>query len=142
MKIRIAILILIMIFSACVSHATNLSDAAGALSAGQWTILTTTNLNPVFAQTGGVSTEINGYGDSMVWDPISKKVFYIGSDHYSDQTVASTKHATFAEYSDSDNTWRSLDISGAPAAAFPLIYGGSFVIQHGYDARALDPATG
>jgi hypothetical protein len=91
--------------------------------------LTTNNINPTLANTGGASGFIFGYTESIKWDPVSRQLFFIGMDHNQ------PSGERFVSYAESTNSWQILP---QPAAM-----GGSGVgnVNHGYDHHALDPAN-
>ncbi|PYV44929.1 MAG: hypothetical protein DMG06_04500 [Acidobacteria bacterium] len=112
------------------SRATVLSDAAAALQPGQWTTITTNNIDPTLTNTGGASGFIFGYTESIKWDPVTRQLFYVGMDH---NQANPSQTQRFVSYSDSNNTWQILpSTSWMHTGATP---------SHGYDHMALDPVN-
>lgn len=94
---------------------------------GTWAELTTTNMVPTLAQAGGASTIITAYSDDAVWDPVTKRFFFIGGDHFPINC-----DPRFVSYSDATNAWQILpQPTWFPCGAF-----------HGYNHTALDPVNG
>jgi hypothetical protein len=79
--------------------ASSLSDAAAAMTPGQWRELTTGNINAALRDpvSGGV-VHILPYADKMHWDPGTNRVYLIGSDDPGDGR-------RFVAYDESTNAW-------------------------------------
>ena len=121
----IAILVMVGIFSMqknfSATAPSSLSQLAGSMQAGTWAELTTANLSTVFSDSvsGGVG-HILPYAEGMRWDPVTKKVYYIGSDDPGDGR-------RFVSYSEDTNSWTAL----------PDPWTGSGV-AHEYDGTDID----
>lgn len=107
-----------------------LSDAVAALQPGQWTTIQTNNINAALTGTGGASGFIFGYTETIKWDPVTRRLFYVGSDHNS---TPSTMYARHVQYDEATNAWTVRSQQGWFAAS-------SGAAMHGYDHLALDPA--
>ena len=58
--------------------ATALASLAASLQPGTWAELTTNNIAPTLAFTGGASGITIAFSENGVWDPVSRQFFYIG----------------------------------------------------------------
>src|SRR2546421_2435389 len=108
---------------------TALSNLAASLAPGTWAELTTNNIAPTLAFTGGASGTTFGFTENGVWDPLSRQFLYIGGDH--SPTMPDTC-PRFVSYLESTNTWQMLP----EPAWFPCTPGSA---MHGYDHTAIDP---
>jgi hypothetical protein len=95
------------------------------MAAGTWAQLTVPNQNAVLSDIG-VSGSMIGYVNSMPWNPFSKVIEIVGSDH-----VGATPNLHHVRYVVLDNQF-------ALAQAAPAVPG----IGHGYDHNTLNPYTG
>ena len=126
MKIILAILV-----SFTALQAGALGDLANSMKAGEWRTLTTNGIVAALGQVSGSSMgNILPYSDDCVWEPSSRKLYFIGSDHQH-----ATGYPRFVVYSESTNTWTTL----ARPSWFPSL---TETAMHGYDHSALDPETG
>ena len=91
--------------------------------------LTTMNINPTLIA-GGASGITLGYTEYIKWDPIGRRLYFLGSDHNS---TSSTLYAKHVQYDEATNTWSQL-----PQQPWFAINSGS--AMHGYDHGAIDPA--
>ncbi len=108
---------------------TSLSDLAVQLKPGEWGELATNNINVALGETSGKTAtgDIIPYAEGVVWDPVSRQVLFIGSDHnYYKESYISRR---FVSYSDATNSWT---IRSNPPWFQPS--GG-----HAYDHNAIDP---
>ena len=103
---------------------TALETAANSLSEGQWISFQTNDINAVLGA-NGASGCVFGYTDDIVWDPISRQLFFFGGDH--------NAPAHFLSYTEQTNTWQRLPRE-------PWFKGQSSGADHGYDHNAIDPA--
>ena len=109
---------------------TSLADLAARLKAGEWGELVTSNINSALGETSGntATGDILPYAEGMVWDPVNRSVYFVGSDHnYKPGSYNSTR---FVYYSDATNSWGTLP---SPAGT---------QINHAYDHNTLNPVTG
>jgi hypothetical protein len=76
-----------------------LSDAAAALSPGQWIEFSTGGIANALLDdaTGGVG-HIMPYADKLHWDPVTNRIYYIGSDDPGDGR-------RFVAYDEASNAW-------------------------------------
>ena len=95
------------------------------MAPGTWARLTVSNQNSVLSDIG-VSGSMIGYSNSMPWNPISKVIEIIGSDH-----VGATPNSHHVRYDVATNQF----ILAQAASIFPTI-------GHGYDHNTLNPYTG
>jgi hypothetical protein len=128
-QFKVSILMMTVVLAASVSGSA-LSDLAGSMKAGEWRELTTQNILPVLTNTGGSSNMIFGYSESMRWDPVSRRAYYLGSDHGGDFNEA----YRFVCYDEATNTW--IRLTQPPWSVSPP---GSYYDAHGYDHTAIDP---
>jgi hypothetical protein len=87
-----------------------LATFAATLTSGQWSSFTTGSLSStIFSCTsyGSEPTNINGYGNRMMWDPIHKKIVYAGTTHTNTGVSALAGAGRMAMWDDSTNTWSS-----------------------------------
>ena len=110
---------------------TALANLAASLQPGTWAELTTNNIAPTLAFTGGASGITIAFSENGVWDPVSRQFFYIGGDH--SPTMPDTC-PRFVSYTESTNTWQML---AKPAWFAPKCTPGG--AMHGYDHTAIDP---
>ncbi len=109
--------------------ATVLSDAANALQPGQWTTISTNNINPTLTNTGGASGFIFGYTDRMAWYPQGRKIYFAGGDHNETNPVA-----RFVNFDETTNSWTNM--------ATPSWVPSSGIVIHGYGQQTVDPVRG
>ena len=95
---------------------TTIGQLAESMQPGNWTELNTIGAHAAFS----ASNSIFEYADEMVYDPVTKRVFFAG-------TSDPTTNERFIEYRASDNTWVTLPQ--------PPWMGG---IKHSYKHHALD----
>lgn len=103
-----------------------LQTAAQAMTPGTWVQLTTNGMVAAFGGTGGASGFSIGYVDKMVWDHVTHRGYFIGSDHAPNPPVA-----RFVRYDEATNTWSQL----ARPAWFPDL---TNTPMHGYHHTAID----
>lgn len=158
---QIIFIIAILLSLASPTNATVLSDAAAALSAGQWSAaITTGNF-----QSGNILRPHLQYGSSLeymdkaVWNPVNLSVMNLGGAHGS--PPANTDATVFARYLSSTDAWQSscdntsgtaCTSSSGLASAFPsfdnafpcggLADGTGCGIGHGYHHNTIVPSTG
>jgi hypothetical protein len=103
-----------------------IATLAASMQAGEWKELNTIGFN-----NGDVLNVTNGsvfsYADEAVWDPATKRWFFMGASH-----GGTTAQTASLRYDAASNTWTRL----------PLIDFSNFPITHAYDMQALDPQTG
>jgi hypothetical protein len=112
-------LLLLLLFPLRALGQSALSTAATNLAPGTWTSFTTTNLN-VLAQ-GGIDGNVLPFGFKGVWDPVSKKAYWLGGDHGCTANIVKQ-----FSYDDATNSWS--DQGNTP-----------FQSCHGYDHLSIDP---
>lgn len=109
---------------------TVLGALAASMAPGSWAELPAQNTNTAFTGTvGGATGNILPYSEDLLWDPIGRWAYFIGSDHIYD---GQSDGPRFVGYSDDSNTWQIL-----PPA--PWFEAGTY---HGYDHSAVNPANG
>jgi hypothetical protein len=109
-----------------------LENAANNLTAGNWCQATNgTNMNTVLGDSGS-SGFIFGFAMSGVYDPVTDRIWYIGSDHPSTNSTLK-----FAQLDLATNAWTTLS---RPAAwgCDPCTTGA----KHGYDLTDIDTRGG
>ena len=111
--------------------ASPLETLANSMQPGTWATLTTNNINATLGPTyGGSSQNALAEGPKMLWDPITKKVLFFGSDH--------CDIALFVTYDAATNTWQR-----EPRASWMLpqtAYCNG--MMHGEDLASINPAAG
>jgi hypothetical protein len=100
-----------------------IASLAASMAPGEWRSFSTSNINSTLGQNGASGYAI-GYSDDMIWDPSSRKAFFIGGDH--------NDVPLFVHYTDSTNAWQRL--------SSPSWFGSG--TMHGDDHSAINPATG
>lgn len=123
---RFITILLCLIGFANVSFATVLSDKAAQMQPGTWAQISTNNISSVLGA-NGASGMIFGYTEYIKWEPISRRLFFVGGDH-NDQPK-------FVSYTESSNNWQTLTKESWMVA-------GTGSAMHGYDHSGIDPATG
>jgi chitodextrinase len=113
-----------------------LAVLAGSLAPGQWASLSTADIDPTLTNTGGSSNMIFGYADAMKWDPVSRRMLYLGSDHGGHATPGPNSTHRFVAYSEDTNAWSVLP---TPPWASTNPVTGSYTDVHGYDKTAIHP---
>lgn len=109
-----------VVFAAPSVFATALGDLANSMTPGQWKQLSTIGFNnSLLVSPNG--HHILQYTSNMHWDPINKRVLYLGAGHMSP--------FRFIQYTESTNTWTEL----TPPTSEGI---------HSYDHNALDPRDG
>src|SRR5258708_2672736 len=88
-----------------------LARTAASMAPGTWAQLATNNIVPTLGQTGGASGFVFGYADKAVWDSTSRRIFYVGSDHF----APGPGGPRFVQYDDATNTWSMLIASWLPS---------------------------
>ena len=108
-------------------HASALADLAAHMQPGTWAVLNTTGFNNggILAP-GGPSDAITQYTDSGGWDPVNRRVLFMGVSH-------TNPVWTLVSYSEADNTWRT--IPPHPSVS-------DSTLTHAYDHNSVDPRTG
>ena len=110
-----------------------LAQTAAAMQPGEWRELVTTNLEPTLNQpTCGATGSIFPYSEDAVWDPVSRRVYFIGSDHIYIGTCPGLIGQRFISYSEDNNSWGALP---NPPWFAPTV-------AHGYDHSAIDVSNG
>lgn len=110
---------------------TALEDLAASMKPGTWAELKTNNINPTLTNTGGSSGFVFGYAEEVRWDPVTRKLYYIGMDHGQGQL-------RFLAYSEANNTW-SIIAEPPPNMNCATYPPQGCTPNHGYDHAALDP---
>jgi hypothetical protein len=95
------------------------------MPAGTWAQLAVSNQNAVLSDIG-VAGSMLGYSNTMPWNPISKVIEIVGSDH-----VGATPNMHHVRYVIATNQF-------VLAQAAPAVPG----IGHGYDHSTVNPFTG
>lgn len=96
-----------------------LSDLAAGMSPGTWAELTQTNMVPILGQ-GPSQQNVLPYAHSMIWDPVSVQLHFIGGDH--------TTIARYITYSLGLNSWTD--------------HGQVAFGSHEFNHLSIDPTTG
>jgi hypothetical protein len=104
---------------------TFLATLAAAMAPNTWAQLVVPNQNAVLSDVG-VSGSMIGYSNTMPWNPVSKVIEILGSDH-----VGATPNLHHVRYDPAANQFVLVQ-------AAPAIPG----IGHGYDHNTLNPFTG
>jgi hypothetical protein len=109
---------------------TSMSALAASMAHGSWAELVASNIGTALSSTdvgGGATGYITIYTDDAVWNPSTRELFFVGSDH--NPEAWSTK---FVSYSDNTNSWSEL----------PRPPWAHYGTMHGYDHSAVDQAKG
>jgi len=136
----VVILLLLLLFPVS-AFATALSDAAAALSPGQWATFTTNFSGPNGDGTNDILGAPIGYitefANNAGWDPINHKVQFCGSSHHG----ASGIYGRCMEYTESTNTWQ--EIAWAPGQCQnTATCGGTTPFNHAYGTNSNNPKNG
>lgn len=110
---------------------TALGALAASMQPGTWAALATNNINQAFGEISGntATGDILPYADGMVWNPLTRQTFFIGSDHnYNPSSYISLR---FVSYSDATNTWSIMPQPSWFTAG----------IGHAYDHNAINPSN-
>ena len=99
------------------AQSSELGDLAAALQPGEWQELPTSGFNSALLTQG--SHHALQYQESMKWDPVDRKMHFVGSGHLEPYI-----QVTFDE---ANNSWSKRDVPGY------------FDTSHGYDHMAIDP---
>lgn len=126
-RVLCAIALVCMLVTALAAQ-TPLANLAGSMTSGSWAELTTTN-SSVLNQPG-TDGNIIGYAADAAWNPIARKLCYIGNDHIDGDTAQALR---FVCYDEATNAWQNMP---APPFSQP----GS--TNHGYYHHAVNPANG
>lgn len=111
------------------SSGSNLAQTAALMQPGEWRELATDNLLPTLTQSTCPATgSIFPYAEEAVWDPRSRRVFFLGSDHLHCSTIGQR----FVAYSEDTNAWSVLPN--------PSWFGTN--TAHAYDHAAIDVTNG
>jgi hypothetical protein len=105
---------------------TALGSLAASMQPGTWAQLTTNNINPTLSNPGGASGIIFGYTEYIKWDPVGRRLYYLGGDH----AESGTPVMRHVQYDDATNSWSIL-----PEQSWFTAFA-----SHGYDHGAIDPA--
>jgi hypothetical protein len=105
-----------------------MATAAASLQAGSWVELTTANT--VVLTQPGTDGNIVSYGADIGWDPISRRLLFVGNDHID---ANASQALRFVLYDESTNAWQNLP---APPWSSPG------TTDHGYYHHAVNPANG
>ena len=108
------------------SGSSALATLAASMAPGTWAELQTSGMSATM-KVSGTTGHIIAYTDDMVWDPVSKQVFYIGADHLAPEGPQ------FVSYAESNSTWQKLT---RPTWLSSLTF------FHAYDHSAIDQARG
>lgn len=103
---------------------TALGDLASTMTAGSWAQLQTSNIGVFVDCPGGGQGQHLPYAEGMKWDPISRRIYYIGSDDPIDCGTG-----LFVAYDEATNTWIKLSAPFLPGV-------GSHI--HQYDGLSID----
>ncbi len=106
-------------------QATSMSDVAAALQGRQWAELTTSNFNSA-TLADGTAFSVFWFSEDLAWDPLRRKLHFVGGGHGSD--------AEFVSYDEVTNTWSRRK----PAGGIPW----NVNFSHAYDHLALVPTLG
>jgi hypothetical protein len=103
--------------------ASVLEKIASDLTPGNWAEVPTQGINEALSNTGGSSNTIFGYAEKIVWDAVSRRLFYYGHDHF-------IHPPRFVSYREDTNLWERLP--EMPASFQPGF-------NHGYANQTVDP---
>lgn len=101
------------------AHASALGDAAAALQPGEWVQFNTNGFNANLLRQG--DHHALQYQESMKWDPIERKIQFVGSGHLEPYIQIT--------YDEASNSWSKKSLPG------------QFGDSHGYDHMAIDPVS-
>lgn len=99
------------------ADASTLSALISSMPNDSWAVISPANTGVIG---GGLTTS---YSDSAAWDPISKKLLYIGSDH--------AVGYDFVYWDDATNSWTS-------GPALPGVPKSTIFVGHAWDGNAAD----
>lgn len=111
--------------------ASALSDAAASMVAGEWKKFPAVfepSIHSFFHHPLNSANDVMQFGNTGVWDPIHRKIFYLGAGH----SPEGGADAKFLQYEEANNLWTA-------TSALP-----SFTADtgHGYDHNVIDPTRG
>ena len=99
-----------------------MENLAASMAPGTWAQLSydNANINSVLGSNGASGTDF-GYTDDIVWDPVTRQLFFAGGDH--------AALPQFDRYTESTNLWQEMPRpTWMPSST-----------MHGYDHSAIDP---
>ena len=115
----------LLLISSQAGAQTALANLANSMQPGTWAALTTININPTLSDPLGASGFIITYTEYIKWDPVSRRLYFLGGDHY----LSGTPVMRHVQYDEATNTWSIL-----PQQSWFTVFA-----SHGYDHGALDP---
>lgn len=128
-SISIVVLLMFLAHARIQSQTSALASLAASLQPNNWVELPSVGLNTAMSSAdvgGGTDGNIINYSDNAAWDPVSRRILYIGGDH--NWSVPYT--TKFVSYSESTNAWTTMP---TPSWA---------EVMHGYHHTAFDAVTG
>lgn len=134
---RILFFAIVCLFLAGVfnSQSSALATLAASMQPGTWATLSTTNITSALTNTGGSSNSIFGYSESSRWDPITRRNFYMGSDHGGGSAPGPNAGWRFVNFDDASNAWSIL-----PTPPWLVFNDTTYNDAHGYDHTAINSA--
>src|SRR5438105_2966147 len=127
----ILITLIVLAFASVQVHissaaSTALGNLVASMQPGTWAQLITDNINPTLSNPGGASGIIFGYTEYIKWDPVGRRLYYLGGDH----ATSGTPVMRHVQYDEASNSWSIL-----PEQSWFTAFA-----SHGYDHGAIDPA--
>jgi hypothetical protein len=119
--------VLLLVFGVCLPNiaplqASALSELASQMQPRTWEVLQTNGFNDsLLTQPENRASNILGYSDNAIWDPVTRSVYFLGSAH--------NAPSKFIRYSEATNSWTTLTPPGIGGVGGPA---------HGYDHTAID----
>ena len=115
-------------------NASVLSSLAASMQPGTWAQLTTNNDVQALATESGMSGILTGYSFSGIWDPVGKRIHFMGADHHGGQAGYGQK---WVYYDDATNSW--VVYGGGTGNVEGLAQVMPLIPQHGFDHLTIDP---
>jgi hypothetical protein len=114
-----------LVSPALASDGTVIGNLAAQMQPGTWAELTSQNIQSTLTSSGS-SQGITSYANSAAWDPVSRRLFFIGGDH--------NDAPRFVSYSAQGNSWQVMPLPPFLVGVFPQ--------WHGYDYNTIDVGKG
>lgn len=132
MRWLVRTMILSGVAAASPSHASVFSELANSMTPGSWRQIPVSwpgGPNGFWRHSGNPGHDVAQFANAGVWDPIRRKMTFLGSGH----GLTSHKYSKLVQYVESTDTWSS---TPAPADILPDNVAN---VLHAWDHLAIDP---
>jgi len=123
---RLCLLLAFVCLAVTAQAQSSLATLANSMQPGTWAPLTTIGMNATLNSVGSSGSKLS-YEDALVYEPTSRRFFFMGSDHNDPQT--------FLQFDVASNTWSRLPRASFMTTTSEYLMG----TQHGYDHGATRP---